>query len=372
MYTQDIFGRLGTNFDNQNFIGRDQEIELLEKSILVRKDRIVAISGNNATGKTWLWRAFIGKYRSEFKNKIEVVSLPHYRDEFPLIKNDINLVIIEDLSNDSTLGQENKIAAFIKYYPTKQFIIVGAFSEFLNKFQPKEHVHLSVLPSSESIQLLLKVLSRRIPEKDLVKISNLAKGNPLLLQLVAQYLNNNMYNLEEIFRLITENINYKSFTNKHESPIIVETPKLIQVSNDIRVVNKSILEKIRYNPDAIHNLTPRQFEEMVAELMIKRGYEVELTKETRDGGKDLIIANHADIGNFMYYVECKKYAPKNPVGVSLIRELVGTISADRVTAGIMVTSSYYSPDAVEFSDKFKHQLSLIDFIQLKEWMREFS
>lgn len=270
------------------------------------------------------------------------------------------------------MGQNEKISKLINNYPEKQFILVGAFPDFLNKLKPQQHIHLGALPSSDSIQLLLNTLSNKIPETDLVRITSLTKGNPFLLKLVAQYLNYNIYSLDEIFRLITENIKYKSLSNQNEKIKLELTPSFIHVSNDIRIVNKSILERIKYNPDAIYTLTSRQFEEMVAELMIKRGYEVDLAKATRDGGKDLIIANHADIGNFMYYVECKKYAPTNPVGVNLVRELAGTISADRVTAGIMITSSYYSPDAIEFSEKFKHQISLVDFIKLKEWMKECS
>ncbi|MCS6236236.1 restriction endonuclease [Shewanella baltica] len=370
MYTQGIFEN--SDSDYQSFFGRKEELELLEKAILIRKDRIVAISGNNATGKTCLWRAFIRMHKTELKNKIEVVTLPRYHEDFSRVGNEIDLIIIEDLSFDYTLGQDEKISKFISNYPEKQFILVGVFPDFLKKFKPQQHVHLSVLPSGDSIQLLLNALSNKIPEKDLVRITSLTKGNPFLLKLVAQYLNDNLYSLDEMFRLITESIQYKSFSNQKEKIITELTPKFVHVSNDIRIVNKSILERIKYNPNAIHGLTPRQFEEMVAELMIKRGYEVDLTKATRDGGKDLIIANHADIGNFMYYVECKKYAPTNPVGVNLVRELAGTISADRVTAGIMITSSYYSPDAVEFSENFRHQISLIDFIKLKEWMKECS
>jgi len=105
-------------------------------------------------------------------------------------------------------------------------------------------------------------------------------------------------------------------------------------------------------------------------LWRKGGYKVDLTKATRDGGKDLIIANHSDIGNFIFYVECKKYSPTIPVGVNLVRELAGTVLADRVTAGIMVTSSYFSPDAINYSTQVKHQLSLIDYLKLKDWIHE--
>ena len=63
---------------------------------------------------------------------------------------------------------------------------------------------------------------------------------------------------------------------------------------------------------------------------------MELTKQTRDGGKDLIILNNSSLGDFVIYAECKKRAPKYPVNVGFVRELYGTVNADNATAGIMV------------------------------------
>ncbi|UPT69323.1 MAG: restriction endonuclease [Flavobacterium sp. JAD_PAG50586_2] len=151
--------------------------------------------------------------------------------------------------------------------------------------------------------------------------------------------------------------------------IIDSSPKFQHIVTDIRIVNNDILNLLKRSPDDVYNLTPRQFEETVAELMVRRGYNVELTQQTKDGGKDLIIANQRDIGNFLYYLECKKFAPNRPVGINLVRELAGTVSVDRVTAGIMVTSSYFSPEAIQFSEKIKHQMSLIDYVKLKEWLK---
>ncbi|MDB5123694.1 MAG: Restriction endonuclease [Mucilaginibacter sp.] len=143
--------------------------------------------------------------------------------------------------------------------------------------------------------------------------------------------------------------------------ILEEPPKII---TDIRLVNKKILDKIGRRPEAVYQLSPRQFEMMVAEIFEERGYSVELTKETRDGGKDLIILDQRDIGNFLIYAECKRYAPGNPVGVSVISDLIGRMSADRATAGMVITSSYFSPDAKTFKTKFEHQMQLIDFLKL--------
>lgn len=153
-----------------------------------------------------------------------------------------------------------------------------------------------------------------------------------------------------------------------ESEIILpETPQII---TDIRLINTSIIDKINRNPNIIYQMGSRHFEELVAELFDKEGYKVTLTQATRDGGKDLLIIEQKRIGNFIIYVECKNYSMNNPVGVRLVRELYGTVMADNATAGVLVTSSYFSNPAVEFKEQVKSQLSLIDFYDLKKWIDE--
>ncbi|MCI9127680.1 MAG: restriction endonuclease [Eubacterium sp.] len=78
------------------------------------------------------------------------------------------------------------------------------------------------------------------------------------------------------------------------------------------------------------------------------GYKVERTQSTRDGGKDIIIRKPEILGDFIYYVECKKYAAKNHIGVGIIRNLIGTINTDRVNGGVLATTSYFSRDSKKF------------------------
>ena len=156
-----------------------------------------------------------------------------------------------------------------------------------------------------------------------------------------------------------------------ERPAIIleHTPPLI---TDLRLVNQRILDRIGRRPEAVRELSPRQFEELVAELFMEKGYHVELTQQTRDGGKDLIIMNRSDIGNFMVYAECKHYRPDRPVGVDVVTQLLGRINFDRATAGMVVTSSYFSPDARDFQSQIEHQMSLIDFAKLSSMIETSS
>lgn len=110
-------------------------------------------------------------------------------------------------------------------------------------------------------------------------------------------------------------------------------------------INDKVLQYLSENPLAFYQLDDREFEAVMAEIYNKLGYKVELTKATRDGGKDIIITKPEILGDFIYYVECKQNAPKRHVGVGIIRNLIGTINTDRVNGGILATTSYFTSDA---------------------------
>lgn len=53
-------------------------------------------------------------------------------------------------------------------------------------------------------------------------------------------------------------------------------------------------------------MTATDFEIVMAEIYSKLGYKVEHTQKTKDEGKDIIIRKPEILGDFIYYVECKK------------------------------------------------------------------
>ncbi|HVU56489.1 MAG TPA: restriction endonuclease [Puia sp.] len=134
-------------------------------------------------------------------------------------------------------------------------------------------------------------------------------------------------------------------------------------------------ERIRHfskYPEGINDLTSRQFEELAAILLRHQGYEVTLTQATRDGGKDLIVAHHTGFGQFLYFVECKKYGPAHKVGVEVLRQLYGAVAHDNITAGILVTNSYFTQDALRWQRDVCYRLKLVDRSLLLQWLAEYS
>ena len=71
-------------------------------------------------------------------------------------------------------------------------------------------------------------------------------------------------------------------------------------------------------------LSPREFEELVTELLSSFGWQIKLSPPTRDGGFDILgITADASGLEASWIVECKRYAENRKVGVDLVRQLYG-------------------------------------------------
>lgn len=127
-------------------------------------------------------------------------------------------------------------------------------------------------------------------------------------------------------------------------------------------VNEQLLYKILQNPKLLHNLSPFNFEHIIAKIFEKKGFSVKITPKTHDGGKDIFIAKN-DLMSFLFYVECKKYSPDHPVGIEVIQRLYGVISAEKATGGIIATTSYFTKPAKNYIKEYnlEHQITLQDF-----------
>lgn len=130
-----------------------------------------------------------------------------------------------------------------------------------------------------------------------------------------------------------------------------------------------ILRYLNRNPNALYELAPRRFEELIAELLSREGFEVHLTPRTRDGGLDILAVQNSSVGRQLYVVECKRYARQRRIDVGLVRSLYGVVEQRRVTAGVLVTTSYFSKDALKFREAVEWRLALKDYDAVRDWIR---
>ncbi len=130
-----------------------------------------------------------------------------------------------------------------------------------------------------------------------------------------------------------------------------------------------IFASITENPSNIFQMSPRKFEEMVAELLQRKGFETKITPPSKDGGRDVLAWSKTVAGRLLFLVECKKYSPQRPVGVSVVRALYGTVEEEKASKGLIVTSSYFTKGAIQFKDKVGYRLGLADYESLVAWIR---
>jgi Restriction endonuclease len=146
--------------------------------------------------------------------------------------------------------------------------------------------------------------------------------------------------------------------------IPVDGPILLATAD----VARELLSRAFENPRALLNLSPRRFEELIAEVWRRFGYEVELTSSTRDGGRDIIAVKHAEV-SVRYLIECKRYAPQNKVGVVPVRSLFGVKEDEGATKAILATTSQFTAEVLAFVARHRWELEARDYDGIVEWLR---
>ena len=153
--------------------------------------------------------------------------------------------------------------------------------------------------------------------------------------------------------------------------LYVPKTNLIYVPEILLEVNDELIKRIARNPESIFRISPRKFEEIIAELFIDRGFEVELTKSTRDGGRDIIAIQKQMNVQTKYLIECKRYARTNKVSMATVQRLFGVKMAEAANKAILATTSTFTRDARHFASTHMWDLDLKDYDDIIAWIRAY-
>lgn len=174
--------------------------------------------------------------------------------------------------------------------------------------------------------------------------------------------------LEAAIRFLKDNaIPIYTFNDFEVADYGINTDKLestpqgkIILIDEINKVRRIITDVYQDN-SLLLRIGPRDFEELIAELMRKQGFIVELTKQTRDGGYDILAINSIAGFPLKFLAECKRFASNNPVTVDIIRSFSYVVDTQKANKGIIFTTSYFTKDAVK--EKEKGPSKLLDFME---------
>jgi HJR/Mrr/RecB family endonuclease len=141
----------------------------------------------------------------------------------------------------------------------------------------------------------------------------------------------------------------------HETKV----PHMRQAPKEIQIPRDQLPSFIKHNPDRLSEISPRQFEELVAEVLERSGHKTALTAGSRDKGVDIIASRSDPFGDVSSVIECKHYSAERPVGVSSVRALYAAKEIEDTDRAILITSSRFSNEAREFASRLP-DVELID------------
>jgi restriction system protein len=353
------------------FVGREAELAWLERE-MSEEDAFtlapIAIVGPPGIGKTALVSAFFEGFFKTRDREQEVAWLQcrNFKDQSGLFDGFARSVnprgrgrITVVLDGADEIPSQDFVAAMghvMNYKRVGSVIITKRDDSFIRKARM---LPLGPLNSSAAERLFSPDIS--LAHEGLSKLLDVAKGHPLTLTLLARLalsLNDN-----ELARLVDGQI-----YGTADFPAVTKTELVKVVQPTIVSASDAMIAALKKQPQDILMLGSRQFEELVTELLKDMGWDVELTKATRDGGKDILAYLNTDCGKFLCLVEAKRYRTDRKIGVELVRTLYGTLCDYQANSAMMVTTSSFSKDARALQRKHEFQLALRDYTDVVGWI----
>jgi restriction system protein len=125
--------------------------------------------------------------------------------------------------------------------------------------------------------------------------------------------------------------------------------------------------------DRIRRAPPEFFERLIVNLLLSMGFGGSVVDAGRalgrsgDDGVDGVIDQDA-LGLDRVYIQAKRYASGNNIGSGAIRDFFGSLDRHKATKGLFVTTSTFSPAAIETAQFLSKRIVLVDGEQLTKLM----
>ena len=153
-----------------------------------------------------------------------------------------------------------------------------------------------------------------------------------------------------------------------ESTEVVLKPEDFRLTPSLVVCDPRILQFLDQHPETLRDLTPRDFESLIAGILDRFGYSVELGPAGADGGVDVHATKSSATGLEYLVVQCKRFAATRKVSAPVVKQLWADVLHRGATRGLAVTTSWFTKDALKYVSLHKYQLEAADFDRVREWL----
>jgi hypothetical protein len=114
-------------------------------------------------------------------------------------------------------------------------------------------------------------------------------------------------------------------------------------------------------------LDGHEFENVVDRLLTKMGFSIHGRQPAADGGIDMVAIRDEPLTGGKYIIQCKRFS--TTVSVSVVRDLYGVVHAEHANKGILITTSSFSPAAMQFAEG--KPLELLDGTRLLVLLHQY-
>jgi len=361
------------DIEKRTFTGRERELKWLDEHLFRRNNSFIplVVHGPAGVGKTALVRYWLSTKR--YSGSPLWLNASDYNKDIlrNLIEEDrhthleSSLIVIIDADGPWNDQQyENVTREVFNYKAVSSLIFISRHSVNLKRC---EELKLQPLDELDSIDLAFNLapnLALELSVEDFTDAAVASKGYPLALTLLLSLIRKDgVSSISDLLRQPLYELSGNILLPQKE--ILTVVPPIIFSAN------QRLVDTLKKQPADLHKLTPRNFEKLLAELLADMGWEVELTKQTRDGGTDILAYLNTDIGRLLCLVEAKHYRPDRKIGIDLVRTLYGTLCDAQANSAMLVTSSTFTADAREFQQKHQYQLTLRDYADIVNWILKY-
>lgn len=155
-------------------------------------------------------------------------------------------------------------------------------------------------------------------------------------------------------------------TSPSSKELVPIKPLVELITTDDRFIDEvDVLSGLDTRPNLL-DLTPIEFEHLIANLFTRMGFKTGTTKISRDGGVDVIAFDERPLFGGKIIIQAKRY--RNTVEVESVRALYGVMQDEGATKGMLVTTSSFGKTSRSFAkDK---PIELIDGNALLHYLHE--
>ncbi len=113
---------------------------------------------------------------------------------------------------------------------------------------------------------------------------------------------------------------------------------------------------------ALRAMSWQELEILVRAVYARMGYHAERTKAGADGGVDVVLYKMS----CKTVVQCKQWKSRT-VGINIVRELLGSMTAEGADAGVIITCGTFTRDSQKFAQM--NNIDLIDGIRFIDFVK---